>query len=53
MKKLLARWFFTFATFNIWIASLIEETETAAMLVWLYKDLIAGARETLAKSEPK
>ena len=37
MKKLLARWFFALAVFNIWIASLIEETETAVMLVWLFR----------------
>jgi hypothetical protein len=47
MRKLIARWLFIFATFNIYLASLVEEAETAAMLVWLYKDLMAGAREAL------
>jgi hypothetical protein len=49
MRKLFARWFFAFATFNIWIASLIDEAETSALLAWFYTDLIKGAKETLAK----
>jgi hypothetical protein len=53
MRKLLVRWFFVFATFNIWIASLIEETETAAMLVWFYEDMVSGAKEIIRKGTPK
>jgi hypothetical protein len=50
MKRIIARWFFMFATVNIYIASLIEEKETAALLVFLYKDVIEGAKKALAKS---
>lgn len=49
MKKLLARFLFAFATFIIWIAALIDEVETSALLAWLYTDLIKGAKETFAR----
>jgi hypothetical protein len=52
IRMMLSRWIFFLGMSCVYLASLLDETETAGMLAYFYRDLIASAKASLSKVQP-